>query len=58
MQACVHAPPMQASKVPVSACNIEEMINLMDMDKDGLISWKEFEVFFMWVGSCRLAVGI
>lgn len=49
---------MQASKVPVSACNIEEMINLMDMDKDGLISWKEFEVFFMWVGSCRLAVGI
>ncbi|GIM06750.1 hypothetical protein Vretimale_11004, partial [Volvox reticuliferus] len=39
---------LRASKVPVSSDNINEMIELMDMDGDGAINWKEFETFFMY----------
>lgn len=38
---------VQASDVPVKPENIDEMIVLMDLDRDGVISWKEFVTFFM-----------
>ncbi|KAG2431453.1 hypothetical protein HXX76_009468 [Chlamydomonas incerta] len=39
---------LQASDVPVKPENIDEMIVLMDLDGDGVISWKEFVTFFMY----------
>eukprot|EP00198_Chlamydomonas_reinhardtii_P007476 XP_001696813.1 predicted protein [Chlamydomonas reinhardtii] len=39
---------LQASDVPVKPENIDEMIVLMDLDRDGVISWKEFVTFFMY----------
>ncbi len=37
----------QASKVPVDSSSVQEMIVMMDLDQDGVISFKEFERFFM-----------
>ncbi|KAG2426108.1 hypothetical protein HYH02_014863 [Chlamydomonas schloesseri] len=39
---------LQASDVPVKPENIDEMVALMDLDRDGVISWKEFVTFFMY----------
>jgi hypothetical protein len=35
----------QAAQIPCDDALIHEMINLMDMNRDGVIGWDEFEVF-------------
>jgi len=48
---CTHSPaPTQAAQVPADALSIDEMIKLMDANKDGVIGWSEFEGFMMEVG--------
>lgn len=37
--------PVQAAKIPCDDNTIQEMINMMDMNRDGVIGWDEFEVF-------------
>ncbi|KAG2448440.1 hypothetical protein HYH02_006332 [Chlamydomonas schloesseri] len=36
---------LKAAQIPCDDDTIEEMINLMDMNRDGVIGWDEFEVF-------------
>ncbi len=38
---------LQAACIPCDAAGITEMIKLIDNDKDGCISWLEFETFMM-----------
>lgn len=40
---------MQSAGIPCENSTINEMISLMDMDKDGRIGWDEFELFLMQV---------
>ncbi|EFJ40760.1 hypothetical protein VOLCADRAFT_119867 [Volvox carteri f. nagariensis] len=36
---------LKAAQIPCDDATISEMINLMDVNKDGVIDWEEFEVF-------------
>lgn len=36
---------LKAAKIPCDDNTIQEMINMMDMNRDGVIGWDEFEVF-------------
>lgn len=38
---------LQAAQIPCDAASITEMIKLMDANRDGCISWDEFEAFMM-----------
>ncbi|KIY96288.1 hypothetical protein MNEG_11675 [Monoraphidium neglectum] len=36
---------LQAAQIPADAASIDEMIQLMDANRDGCIGWGEFEAF-------------